>query len=120
MATKSKTRESLAGTWIHPADGDNYPTELIMKVTEIRGIGVLGWETSVDYGDVVSTCQYAHAQGSHAISFAVKGPDGAWSPSRVMSSEQWFVESREHAMARRVMERFFTAAGYMQRKGNGR
>lgn len=104
---------SLSGTWVHPADGDNYPTELRMKVTESSALGITTWQTETDHGERfgVSVWQYVFGAGSHRLLFAVRHKDGTWGPTRAMA-DRWSIGSGRLEQAREVMREFFTAGGY--------
>lgn len=109
------TRKKIAGVWKHPADGDNYPTELTMKVTEKAGLGVTTWATKTTghpepFGPTEHT--FSYGEGSTLILTCTKGKDGTWSPLHAMAPERWGVADGKTGTARELLFQFFTELGY--------
>jgi hypothetical protein len=114
MPERRKTK--VAGIWIHPADGDNYPTELTMRVTESSGgMGVIAWST-VTTGHPDGFGPYEHSftfgHGAHSIWTSSKTPGGKWSPVRSMDKTRWGVWDGAILTARERLHEFFTELGY--------
>lgn len=112
----------LTGTWVHPADGDNYPEELTMKVTEAGPqFMIITWTTvTTGYGEPfegrVSENVFTFGEGANRILMSTKSPrDGHWSSPHAMDIDRWGVDGTiDHARER--MREFFTELGYVKKE----
>jgi len=112
-------KRSLSGTWVHPADGDNYPTELTMKVVESTGaFGVASWwtETSGHPDGTVYRHTFTYGEGAPTLLMSSQRPgDGSWASPHPMDHDRWYVEGGTIAAARERMREFFTELGYTKK-----
>lgn len=106
--------QPVAGTWVHPADGDDYPEELTMRVSETRmgPNACTAWDTKEVHadGDVLDY-QFVHINGARSIFFAHRIPEG-WSPITTMAQGRWDVVDGRTETAREMIRDFFTVGGY--------
>lgn len=107
--------QPITGKWIHPADGDDYPNKLTMRVKETRMPGSTSWEVitaghQAPFGP--SEHQYVHLEGGRRLFMASRRPDGTFTELTTMAEEKWGVSDGTAAEARKVLGRFFAELGY--------
>jgi hypothetical protein len=113
------TIPQLSGKWIHPANDEQHPEPLVMRVHSDGSLGVWQCYTAIKFPDgTLSEWCYSHGLGAHRFTFTWRHNGHEWSALAPYENPDYEIPSGTHAEAREVLARLFADLGYEREVGS--